>query len=158
MNELVKLTKVVNWLESKLINHESGIIFEADSRTSFDSIQKFIECHDRAFKTVVIYYQAFPEESALEFCETLSDELTSKLGVPAVDRRKSILDLIEDAELKMIVIDDCHFYPQGTLEKLLNLFSACQISLILVGERKQIESMKILDLPLVSQWDKLELN
>jgi len=158
MNELIKITKTVNWLETKLINGECGILFESHSHSSFNTIQNFIESYERPFQTSVTYYQAFPEENAFELIDTLGEELTSKLASPLGYRKKSILDIIKDAGLKMIVIDDYHFYSQDTLKKLLNLFSNCQVSVILVGERQSMAIAQILNHPLVSQWNCLDLN
>ena len=158
MNELIEITKTVNWLETKLMNREGGILFESCSRSSFITIQNFIESYDRPFQTLVTYYQAFPQESSLEFIDTLGEELASKLGSPLAYRNKPVLDIIKDAGLKMVVIDDCHFHPQDTLEKLLKLFSDCQVSVILVGDREKMAIAKILNHPLVSQWDNLDPN
>ena len=156
MNKLVKDTNITNWLEAKLVNCECGILFEFQSGSSFDAIQNFIESYELPFQTLVTYYEAFPDESACEFCDTLSKELASKLGSPLTYKKKSSLDIIQDAGLKMIAIDRCHFFPQDTLDNLLNFFSDCQVSVILVGEREKIASTKILSHPLVSQWDNWE--
>lgn len=151
-------SKTVKWLKNKLINRDCGIIFESQSLSSFDHIQSFIEGYDRPFYTSIIYYQAFPAESTSQFMDTLRDELTSKLGNRLVNQKKSLLNIIRDAGMKMILIHDCHLHPQSTLEKLLKLFSDCQVSVILVGDRQKMEISQILSHPTVSQWDNLELD
>lgn len=157
MNKLIKTTKTINWLAAKLKNRECGVLLESRPRSSFDAIQNFIESYELPFKTLVTYYEAFPEESALEFYNTLGKELVSKLGSSSAYQKKPLSDIIEDAGLKMIFLDDCHLYPLDTLENLLELFSSCQVSVILVGERKKLAIAKILNHPVVNQWDNSDL-
>ena len=103
---------ISNWLKNKLRDRENGIIFDSHDLNSFGLIQEFIEDHDCQFKTPVIYYQAFPEESAVDFLDTLGAELTSKLTKGGANPKQSLPKTIKDAELKMIVIDKCHLHPK----------------------------------------------
>ncbi|MEM8829124.1 MAG: AAA family ATPase [Cyanobacteria bacterium P01_G01_bin.19] len=158
MTKFIQTTKIFNWLETKLINRQCGIICESPSQRSFDAIQNFIESHEQPFKTLVTYYEAFPQENALEFCSTLAKELESKLGNFSTDSKRPLAEVIQDAGLKTIVIDNCYLCPQDTLDKLLHFFSDCQVSIILVGEREKMISANILDHSVISKWDILEFN
>ena len=157
MAEFIK-TKTANWLQTKLINRDCGIVFESHFRSGFDDIQSFLECYEQPFQTSIIFYQAFPAESICKFINTLNEELASKLGNSLVNNRRSLLNIIKDAGMKMIVIYDCHLHPPATLEKLLILFSNCQVSVILVGEPEKMAIAQILNHPLVYQWDCLVLD
>ena len=65
------MEKTWNWLKSKLIEKKNGIILEKNDSDSFESVQDFIESTEHNFYTSVIYYQAFPEENAVDFLNTL---------------------------------------------------------------------------------------
>jgi len=151
------MTLVLNWLTNKLIHGENGIIFDCEHTDSFGVIQDFIEIRDLCFKTPAIYYQAFPEESAAEFLNTLGEELIYKLGRPGLDYEQSLSKTIQEAELKMVVIDKCHLHPQDTLQSLLNFFSDCNVAVVLVGSCRKMAIAQILSNPLVFHWDTLEI-
>ncbi len=150
------MTLILNWLKKKSIDNNNGIIFDTHDSNSFSVIQEFIEDCDRHFKTPVIYYQAFPEESAVEFLNTLGEELASKLGDCELNSQQSLLNTIQDAELKMIIIDNCHLHPQDTLQNLIDFFCACKVAVILVGDRKKMAIAQIFSNPKVNNWDRLE--
>ena len=116
----------------------------------------FRKCFYALIKTPVIYYQAFPEESTLQFLDTLGEELVAKLGNPHLRSEKSLLDTIEDAALKMIIIDDCHLHPQETLEQLLKIFADCHVAVILVGDREKMTVAQILNHPTIRHWDRFK--
>ncbi|MCC0177446.1 hypothetical protein I4641_10705 [Waterburya agarophytonicola K14] len=157
MIEYTKTRSITNWLKTKFTSGDNGMIFDEGDRSSFEEIQEFIASEDRQFKTPIIYYQAFPEETAIEFLSTLQDELDSKMGKSGESSPKSLLTTtIKDAGLKMIVIDDCYLHPQDTLENLLDFFSCCNVAVILVSCRRKIAIAQILNHPIASQWDKLQ--
>jgi hypothetical protein len=147
----------LNWLNNKLINQDNGIIFDCHDSNSFYVIQDFIEACDRQFTTPAIYYQAFPEESAVDFLNILGAELASKLGKPELSSQQSLLNIIEQAELKIIVIDDCHLHPQDTLQDLLDFFAVCKVAVILVGCRHKMAIAQVLHNSTVVHWDTLEV-
>lgn len=147
---------IFNWLKSKLIHQENGIIFNSCDLDLFDLIQDFLEDCDGQFKTPAIYYQAFPEESAVEFLDTLGEELSSKLGNRELASQQSLLSIIQDAELKVILIDNCHLHPQDTLQNLLDFFTVCKVAVILIGDREKMTISQILNHPKIAEWDKLE--
>lgn len=150
--------KIGNWLEIRLINQEHGIILDDADLSSFNPIQDFIEANDHFFKTPVIYYNAFAEESAAEFLRTLQAELTSKLGS---HKRKSDLTLAEAiamAGLKMIIIDQSYFHPEETIQELLKFLTEQQVAVILVGAKGKMNSSPIVSHPVISQWDNLVVN
>ncbi|MGD1921773.1 MAG: AAA family ATPase [Pleurocapsa sp.] len=150
------MTLILNWLKNKLIEGENGIIFNDGDSNSFSVIQDFIESCDRNFKTPVIYYQAFPEENAVEFLNTLGEELASKLGNRQLSSQQSLFSTIQDAELKMILIDDCHLHPQDTLQNLIDFFSACKVAVILIGCQNKMAIAQILNTTRDLNWDRLE--
>jgi len=145
----------LNWLKNKLIKRENGIILDKSDSDSFDAIQNFINNKDRPFQTPVIYYEAFPEESAVDFLQTLKVELTSKLNKPELESLEMLGQIIEAAELQMIIIDRCYLQPLDTLKHLLKLFDSYNVAIILVGSQAKMAIAQILNLPTVSQWDKL---
>lgn len=150
------MTLILDWLNNKLTNGENGIIFDNHDHHSFDLIHDFLEHYDCVFKTPAIYYQAFPEESAAEFLNTLKEELASKLGSHELNSQKSLTSVIKNAELQMVIIDDCHLHPQDTLQNLIDFFSLCEIALILVGEQNKMAIAQVLNNPKVYSWDRLE--
>ena len=156
MSESIKITRTLNWLEAKMVNGNCGILLECPNINSFDIIQDFIESYECDFQTPVIYYQAFAEESALQFMDTLGEELAAKLGNPQLKKAKSFLDIIEDSGLKMIIIDDCHLHPQATLDQLLKVFADCNVAVILVGKQENIAPSQILDRPTIRHWDRFQ--
>lgn len=152
-----KMAPIQNWLKNKLFERNSGIVFDTDDLNSFSIIQDFIEDYDRQFQTPIIYYQAFPEESAIEFLNTLREELASKLHKHNSDSEQSLLDIIKSAELKTIVIDRCHLHRQDTMQNLIDFFSVCGVGVILVGCREKMEIAQILTHPKVANWDRFEV-
>lgn len=158
MIELSKKISTINWLQNKLINHEHGIIFDNGDFSCFNLIQDFIEAHDHRFKTPAIYYQAFPEESAIEFIDTLREEVTAKLGTSEIYRDKSLSEIAIEAGLKMVIIDQCHLHPQDTLDSLLEKLSHCNVRLILVGVQHKMAVAQILSHPIISQWDQFTVD
>ena len=151
------MAPIQNWLKNKLIERDNGIIFDSHDSNSFDIIQDFIEDYDCRFKTPIIYYQAFPEESAIEFLNTLREELVSKLHKHNSDSQQSLLNVIRDAQLNTIIIDRCHLHPQDTMQNLIDFFSICGIGLILVGYREKMAISQILSNPKVANWDRFEV-
>ena len=149
------MVSTLNWLKRKLLDGENGIIIDTDDSFSFNLIQEFIDSYDRDFKTPIIYYQAFPEESIVQFLDTLKDELLSKLGKSQLSSQLTLLDTIQDTELKMIVIDRCYLHPSDTLQNLLDFCSSCGIAVILVGTRTKMTMSQVLSNPQVSDWDCL---
>ena len=156
MIEYTRMISTENWLETKLISGDDGIIFDNCNRNSFEEIQEFIASKDCQFQTPIIYYQAFPEESSIQFLDTLQNELTSKLGTLRASSPKSLSTTIEDAGLKMIVIDDCHLHPEDTLQNLLDFFSSCNVAVILVGCKQKMTISQILNNPIVRQWEQFQ--
>jgi hypothetical protein len=144
----------LNWLKTKLIKRENAILLDENCFCSFEVIQNFIASVDHPLKTPVIYYEAFPEESAAQFFKTLSEELTSKLGSPELNFHQSLDQIIEVAALKMVIIDQSYLHPLDTLEKLLDFFASCYVCLILVGSREKLKIAQILTHPVVSQWEQ----
>lgn len=153
MIESTKSTRTLNWLKTKLIKNENGIFFDDDT-CNFDLIQNFIKGVDHNLQTPVIYYQAFPEESATQFLDTLGKELASKLGKPELYSSQSLLEIIEAAALKMVIIDQSYFHPLDTLQNLLDFFASCRVIVILVGSYSKMETSQILSHPTVAQWDQ----
>ena len=151
------MTSILNWLKNKLIDPKHGIIIDSYDSNSFDIIQDFLEGCDRQFKTSAIYYQAFPEESALDFLNTLEEELSSKLQKHASQSQQSLASIIKEAELKIVIIDRCHLHPQDTTQNLIDFFSVCGVTVVLVGYREQMAIAKVLSNPKFSAWDKLEV-
>ena len=145
-----------NWLKNKLIHQDNGIIFDTDYSDCFNVVQDFLENYDCKFKTHAIYYQAFPEESALDFLNTLGEELGSKLSRSESNTERSLLEIIQDSELKLILIDNCHLHPQNTLQNLINFFSVCQVGIILIGHDDKMAIAQILDNPMIYQWDSID--
>ena len=144
-----------NWLRNKFITGDNGVIFDNSNSSNFIAIQNFIEELDHPLKTPLIYYQAFPEESAVSFLDTLKEELASKLGKQELSSQESLSTVIKKAELKMIIIDKCHLHPLNTLQNLLDFFLECNVAIILVGSKSKMALAQILSHPLISQWDKL---
>ena len=154
MIESTKFILISNWLKNKFINGDNGIIIEPHLSNYFNPIQEFVGSFEHRLKTPVIYYQAFPEESALQFLDTLRAELVAKLGNSNLDEY-SLLEIIKIAQLRMIVIDKCHLHPSNTLQSLLDFFSCCGVTVILVSSNNQIAISPVLNHPIISQWDKL---
>lgn len=156
MKKSIKIIRISNWLEAKMISRDCGILLANPEINSFDIIQNFIENCDREFQTPVIYYQAFPQETTLQFLDTLGEELVAKLGNNPQDKsKKSFSEIVKDAELNMIIIDNCYLYPQDTLENLLKIFADCNIGVILAGEQQKMTAAQLLNHPVISHWDKL---
>ncbi len=149
------MVSTLKWLKKKLIQRENGIILDENDSDSFDIIQGFIESKDRPFQTPIIYYQAFPEESAVDFLNTLKLELISKLNKPELESSQNLGQIVEIAQLQMIIIDRCYLQPLDTLQNLLEFFDSHNVAVVLVGSRTKMEIAQILDLTAVSQWDKL---
>lgn len=149
------MEKTWNWLKSKLIEKKNGIILEKNDSDSFESVQDFIESTEHNFYTSVIYYQAFPQENAVDFLNTLKSELTAKLNLPEFESSERLGEIIKAAKLQMIIIDRCYLHPLDALQSLIDFFSIHQVAVILVGSQSKMAIAKVLDLPTVSQWDKL---
>jgi hypothetical protein len=139
--------KVGNWLETKLVNQEHGIILDDADLSSFDFIQDFLEAKDHLFKTTVIYYDAFAEESAAEFLNTLQEELSSKLGSHKLKSDLTLPEIIANSGLKMIIIDQSYLHPWETTNQLLRFLTELHVALILVGSADNMNSSKILSRP-----------
>ncbi len=157
MNKLTTKVNLSDWLGVKFANSENGIAFDDHFDHKFAIVQDFVESRDDDFKTPVIYYQVFPEETASQFLATLKEELASKLGMPKTNSRQSILEVIKTAEFKLIILDEIHLQPLDTLQNLLGFFASCNISVVLLGSRSKMEIAQILALPSVSTWDQLEI-
>jgi hypothetical protein len=145
-----------NWLKTKLIKQENGILLDEHCSCSFEIIQNFIANNDHLLKTPIIYYEAFPGESAAQFLKTLGEELASKLGSPELNHH-SLDKIIELAALKMVIIDHSYLHPWDTLEKIIDFLASCHICLILVGSRKKLEIAQVLSHPVVSQWEQFQV-
>lgn len=158
MLELSRKILTVNWLQNKLINQENGIIFDDDGCSCFDIIQSFIEANDHPFQTPVIYYEAFPEESAVELIATLREEITAKLGTPKLYINKSLSEIVVTVGLKMVIIDRSHLHPLNTLEDILEQFQACNVCLLLVASYSQMKMAQLLNHPTISQWERFIVN
>lgn len=150
--------KVGNWLETKLVNQEHGIILDDADLSSFNFIQDFLEANDHLFKTTVIYYNAFAEESVAEFLITLQEELSSKLGSHKLKSDLTLPEIIANAGLKMIIIDQSYLHPRETTDELLKFLTELHVALILVGSADNMNSSKILSRPGIAQWDRLVIN
>jgi hypothetical protein len=157
MNTLTKKVNLSDWLGVKFANSQNGIFFDDHFDHKFTIVQDFVESRDDDFKTPVVYYQVFPEETASQFLTTLKAELLSKLGMPETDSEQSILKAIKDARLKLIILDEIHLQPLDTLQDLLRFFESCNVSVVLVGSRSKMEIAQILALPSVSTWDQFEI-
>jgi hypothetical protein len=158
MNTLTTKINLSDWLGVKLANSQNGIAFEDHFDHKFTIVQDFVESRDDDFKTPVVYYQVFPEETASQFLTTLNDELASKLGMSKTNSgRSTISEVIKDARLKLIILDKIHFQPLDTLQDLLRFFASCNISVVLLGSRSKMETAQILALASVSTWDQFEI-
>lgn len=155
MSQYPTKQQIFDWLTHKHLEGKNGIIFDCAQFSSFDLIQDFIETYDHPFQTPIIYYQAFPEESAIQFLNTLGAELISKLGISESTQSTSLAEIVRRAELKTIIIDRCHLHPLDTLTNLLEVFASFQVSVILVGAKSKIEVAQILKLEAVADWDRL---
>lgn len=158
---MIKLSRkilTINWLQNKLIKHENGIVFDDANFSCFEVIQEFVETNTCRFKTPIIYYQAFPEESAAEFIETLRAEITAKLGTAEGYLDQPLEKIVADTGLKMVIIDRSHLHPQDTLNSLLEQLANCNVRLILVGSYKKMKVARILNHPLISLWDRFAIN
>lgn len=149
---------ITNWLTDKLISGENGIIFDELHSDSFKIVQDFLSANDRPFKTLAIYYQAFPGESAAEFLSVLREELTAKFGDLNLDSSKSLPEITNIVGLRMVIIDRSHLHPSETLDTLLNQFAVCNVCLILIGTSSQMKIARILDRPAIARWDRLRLD
>ncbi|MEM8718806.1 MAG: hypothetical protein AAGE84_05795 [Cyanobacteria bacterium P01_G01_bin.39] len=158
MIELSQKILTINWLQNKLISRKNGVVFDIENYSCFNLLQDFIEANDHRFKTPVIYYQAFPEESATEFIATLREEVTAKLGKPETYLNKSLLEIVADVELKMVIIDQCHLHPLDTLDSLLKQLQSCNVCLILVGAYRKMELSQILSHPGVARWEQFAVD
>ncbi|WP_319422186.1 ATP-binding protein [Pleurocapsa sp. FMAR1] len=157
MIDQTKSTLTLSWLKTKLIHCESGVIIENTCSCSFEGIQSFIESIDHSSKTPAIYYQAFPEESADQFLDTLREELASKLGNIEFKSNQSLLDIVKAAALKMVIIDRSYLHPLNTINQLLNFLGYCNVSLILVGSRNKLKIAQVLSHPAISQWEQFTI-
>jgi hypothetical protein len=150
--------KVGNWLETKLVNQEHGIILDDADLSSFNLIQDFLEASDHLFKTTVIYYNAFAEENAAEFLNTLQEELSSKLGSHKLKSDLTLPEVIANAGLKMMIIDQSYLHPWETTDELFRFATELHVALILVGSADKMNCSQILSHPEIAQWDRLVVN
>jgi hypothetical protein len=150
--------RIDNWLENNLINQEHGIILDDADLSSFDLIQDFLEANDHLFKTTVIYYNAFAKESSAEFLNTLQEELSSKLGSHKLKSDLTLPEVIANAGLKMVIIDQSYLHPRETTDQLLRFLTEQHIALILVGSADNMNCSEILSHPEIAQWDCLVVN
>lgn len=151
-----KSQEVASWLESKFFNQENGIIFDYQELRSFNLIQDFIETKDHPFKTPVIYYDAFPQETAEEFIDILYEELSSKLANRKFSSNLTLAEMIANAGLKMIVIDQSYLHVWETTETILKLATENKISLILVGSKAKMKYSQLLSNPTIGQWEQFD--
>lgn len=139
------LKKIGDWLQQKLANLENGTLIEERDFYNFEAVQDFIEANDLARKTPVIYYQAFPEESAAEFLSILEEELRSKLNNHRQYANCSLAEIVVAAELKMVIIDRSYLHPQTTTRELITWFNRHNICVISISLRSQTEREAICD-------------
>lgn len=157
MIESIRKTSINNWLNGKLNNRESGIIFAELPSDYFAIIQDFLESHDRPHKTSAIYYEAFPEESAAEFLATLCHELTAKFS-SAKFNNLDLTEIVANVELKMVIIDRSYLHPLDTSNKIISQLASCNVGIISIGSRGKMQIARVLDLPSVESWDRLDLD
>jgi len=148
---------ILSWLERKLTHHENGVIFEDHNIFVFDAVQDFIESINCTFKTPIIYFEAFPEENSANFFSTLYDELTSKLSDLQNDNQQSLVEVIQSASLKMIIIDKCHLQPINTLNSMIEFFARCNVAVILISTEEKIKISGLIEHKHISQWNKLSI-
>ena len=158
MVESSKITLIHEWLEARLLDRQSGIIFVEPALNYFDLIQDFVEANDRPLQTPGIYYQAFPEESAAEFLEVLTYELTSKFGREKFNSSQSLTEITAAVGLKMIIIDRCYLHPLDSLYKILDRLATCDVATILIGSYCKIKIAQILEYPSIDRWERLVLD
>ena len=147
-------THTLNWLQKKLLTRKNGVLVLQSDSFSFNNIQNFIKKNDHYLRTSVIYYQAFPEESAASFLDILGEELSSKLGMNTKKYDQSLVEIVKAAGLKMVIIDKGYLYSVATINNLLGFFSYCHIALILIGYHDKIRKSPIMDHPIVSEWEQ----
>lgn len=145
------------WLEKKLSHHENGVILENSNVLAFEPIQDFIESVNGTFKTPVIYFEAFPEESSTKFFATLYDELASKLSELQNDNQQSLVEVIKSASLEMVIIDKSHLQPIDTLDSMIDFFARCNVTLILISTEEKIKVSGLIDHKQIAQWEKLSI-
>lgn len=138
-------TLTVDWLQRKLVSREHGILINKDEFCNFECIQDFIKKNDHSLKTSVIYYQAFPKESAIDFLGVLGEELNSKFRNPKVHTSLSLDEILNNSELKMVIIDKIHLHSLDTINSLLEFFERSNIALIFVGSYDNFERAGIID-------------
>ncbi len=158
MIESLRKTSINNWLKGKLNDRESGIIFAELPSDYFGIIQDFLEAHDRPHKTSAIYYEAFPEESAAEFLATLCYELTTKFGSTKFNSLSDLTEIVATVGLKMVIIDRSYLHPIDTYNKILSQLASCNVGIIAIGSRSKMQIARLLDLPSVKSWDRLDLD
>ena len=158
MVEFSKKTLLDRWLKNRLVDRQNGIVFVEHTAHYFNTIQDFIEANDRPRETPVIYYQAFPEESATEFIEVLSHELTSKFGNRQFDSTQSLAEITATVGLKAVIIDRSYLHPLDSLYEILDRLASCDVATILIGSYCKMEIAKVLEYPNIDRWQKLVLD
>ena len=150
--------RTLDWLNDKFTQRKNGIIFEEKCGYSFDIVHSFVESVDATFKTPAIYYQAFAQESAIHFFDTLREELTGKLGEHKIGNNQSLANIIQLARLEMLIIDKVHLHPCNTSTKIVDFFTSCNVCLIFICSLQQTEIIKIFNHPQISQWNKFYMS
>ena len=158
MVESSKKASIDRWLKMRLNECQNGIIFAEPESNYFNLIQDFIEANDRLLKTPIIYYQAFPEESAAEFLEVLTYELTSKSNSQKFNSSQSLAEITATVELKMVIIDRSYLHPLNTLYEVLDRLAHCNVATILIGSYCKMEIAQIMEYPNIDRWEKLVLD
>jgi len=144
----------LNWLQTKIISRENGILISQNNSDIFENIQDFIVKNDHSFETPVTYYQAFPKETTVDFLNVLGEELSSKLGINIEENsNKSLKEIVTNAALKMVILDKIYLYSLDTINDLLNFFLYCNITLILIIAHDKLSTKQLFDHPLISQWE-----
>ena len=158
MIESLKEISINNWLNTKLDNRDSGIIFAELPSDYFTIVQDFLAAKDCPRETHAIYYEAFPEESAAEFFETLCQELIAKFGSTKFDNFSNLPEIIATVGLEMVIIDNSYLHPLDTLEQIVKQLISCKVAVILIGSRSKMKIAKVFDLAVVKYWDILNLD
>lgn len=153
-----KTNKLISkWLKDKLNNHENGVILENNNMLAFEAVQDFIESIDCTFKTPVIYFEAFPEESLASFFATLYEELASKLSHLKNDQQQSLVEVIQSTSLKMVIIDKSHLQPIDTFNSMIDFFARCNVVVIIISTEEKTKISGLVDHEHIVQWEKLSL-
>lgn len=158
MIESLRKISINNWLNDKLDNRDSGIIFAESPSDYFTIVQDFLEANDYNCETPAIYYEAFPEESATEFLETLCQELTAKFGSTKFNNSSNLSEIVAAVGLKMVIIDRSYLHPLDTLKQIVKQLVSCNVAIILIGSRSKMKIAKVFSIASVECWDRLNLD